>query len=139
MKHVGKVLRKAVHKLVRTREAVDSEIPSELDTATRANREQDLENSIQAIARNQFGVLVKVAVFKRIKEERGQVLAMVRMQSNDLKAPSDPHSFVIQLVNAFNNRAKFSYQKHIDYAIWSDLESSPTQVLRQMDVAHRTS
>lgn len=137
MKNVGKVLRKVVHKLVAAREPVDSEISSSLILASKAEREQDLERTMQAIARNQFGTPVKVAVFKRIRQDRGQVLALVRMQSAELPAPADPQQFVQQLVAAFNNRAKYSFQKHIDYAIWSDLESNPTQVHSQWDVVHR--
>lgn len=137
MKTVGKVLRKAVHRLVRSREPVDSEIPSDFMLSSKSEREQDLERTMQAIARNQFGTPVKVAVFKRIRQDRGQVLALVRMQSADLPSPENPQQFVQQLVTAFNTRAKYSFQKHIDYAIWSDLESSPTQVHSQWDVIHR--
>ncbi|MDT8992704.1 hypothetical protein RQP54_17665 [Curvibacter sp. APW13] len=138
MVSVAKAVRKIVHRLVNAREPVDSEIPSELIVPSRAEREQDLEQTLQAIARNQFGLPVKVAVFKRVKSNRGQVLALVRMQAPDLPAPQDPQQFVQQLVLAFNTRAKYSFQKHIDYAIWSDLESNPTQVHSQWDVVHRT-
>lgn len=118
---------------------VDSEVPRDCLIPTEADREQDIEKTLQNIAKNQFGTPIKAAVFKRIKKGRGQTLALVRMEHSNMQAPANPQHFIQQLVMSFNSHAEVSFQKHIDYAIWSDMEKSSTQVHSQFDVVQRAS
>lgn len=133
------LLRKAAKPFTRERDAVDSEVTSSFSPITDYDREVNLERSIQIVARGHFGMLVKVAVFKRIRQGRGHVLAVIRMQSAALVPPEDPELFINQLVQAFNHQADHTLQKHIDYAIWSDLDNRPIQTRMQQEIIQRTS
>lgn len=135
MSALGSLLRKVIPS--RDSHDIDSEVTSSFIPLSDCDREVNIEQNIEAVARDQLGFLVKVAVFKRIRLDRGHVLAVVRMQNADLDAPKDPEQFISQLVHAFNYRAEHTFQKQIDYAIWTDLASRPTQVRSQLEVAHR--
>jgi hypothetical protein len=137
MSKVWELWQRAIQPLRRGKDAVDSEVTSSFFPISDFEREINLERSIQTLARDHFGVQVKAAVFKRIRPDRGHVLAMLRMLSPESEPPKDPEKFIHDLVNAFNYRAEHTLQKHIDYAIWSDLDTRPIQVRMQQEVVQR--
>lgn len=119
-------------------QGIDSEITSSLMRMTRQERESRLEHNLQYVARTNFGVEIKAAVYKRIKSGRGQILALVRMGDTEEPAPENPVLFVSKLVETYNATAQLTGQKSVDYAIWSESATPPSSVQSEWDVVQRS-
>lgn len=123
---------------------IDSVI-SERDHAAikdiRDNSEQLAERFLQDIAMKRYGVRIKAAVFKRVKSDRGHMLALLRADDANSPPIQEPTAFLNSLVETYNAQAMGLFYKSIDYAVWSYDVHSPSygaanaSIIRRKDAA----
>lgn len=79
-----------------------------------------IEEWLQDLAMRDYGVGIKVVVFRRIKEGRENLLALLRMRDTSSILRMAPASFADELIARYNQLAVRARRQRVSYAIWSD-------------------
>lgn len=99
----------------------------------RTQSELNMEATLQAIALQKFSTNIKAAVFKRVKPNRGHILALIRLQG-DSTLNYDPMQFLQDLVQAYNRDADEHLHKHLDFAYWGSMPALAKQEQHKLTV-----
>lgn len=84
---------------------------------------REAEGILKQICLEQYGVEVKVAVFQRVKEDRGQLLALIRPEHGERVPFGDPQQFSQELLFYYSRYSHSQGIGHIRYAVWLEQTS----------------